>query len=262
MAAAPSPSPAARARGALLGLAAGGDGLLALAAALGEALLAPTFDLGRAVERWIDVEASAADLPADVAAALRHLRDRGAPPRAGEPGAEGLAAHLVPVALLTHEAPANLLSGTYHLAAITHPGAEAAWAAVAFNVALARLQQGFRDFVPDVTEALRTNDAPPAVLDRLRRLPLVRREELEPAAAGAAAQAQAALWLAHHEPRADRAMAWLDAAGAPPSLRAAAGALLGARGGLEAIAAHAVVPEPRGSELQRLADRLARVGPR
>jgi hypothetical protein len=257
--AAVAPSSASRARGALIGLAAAGEGVLALATALGEELLAPELDLARTVDRWLAAEAAGAALPPDLAAALRRLRERGAPPRPGEPGARGLALHLAPVALLTHDNPPNLLSGTFHLAALTHPAPDAAWAAVAFNVTLARLLQGFRDFVPDVTEALRTNDAPAALLDGLRRLPLVRRDDLEPRSDEAARQVQAALWLAHHEPNVARGLAWLETTGAPPTLRGAAAALFGARGGLEAVEPRSALDPARREPLRRLADRLARI---
>jgi hypothetical protein len=254
-----SPTRSSRARGALLGLAVGGAALLELATILGEELLASELDLGRAVGRWTAILATPHDLPPDIADALRYLRDRGAPPPPGDGGgAAGLAVHVAPVALLAADTPANLLSGSWHLAALTHPSPEATWAAVALNVALARLLQGHRDFVADVTEALRSNDAPDALLSRLRRLPVIRREELVPAAPDAACALEAALWLSWHEPKPQRGLAWLVAAGAPATTRAAAAALFGAHRGEDATGGTALAVETR-ARVVGLADRLARV---
>jgi hypothetical protein len=243
----------------LLGLSAGGTALLELATILGEELLLPELDLGRAVERWVRVLDSVNDLPADVVTALGELRDRGAPLPPGEPGgAAGLAVHVLPVALLTADTPANLLSGSWHLAALTHPSAEATWSAVAFNVALARLLQGHRDFVADVTEALRSNEAPDAVLARVRRLPVTRREELVPSAPDAARALETVLWLSWHEPKSRRGLEWLATEAAPSATRAAAAALYGAHRGEEEIGGLvALSPEQRAPAIA-LADRLAR----
>jgi hypothetical protein len=256
------PTRAPRARGALLGLAAGGQSLLDLATILGEELLATDLDLGRAVGRWTGVLDTPHDLPSDVAAALAGLRARGAPPPPGDPGgAAGLAVHVLPVALLTAEAPANLLSGSWHLAALTHPSAEATWAAVALNVAIARLLQGHRDFVADLTEALRSNEAPEAVLGRIRRLPVTRREELAPGAPDAAQALETVLWLSWHEPKALRGLEWLAAEGAPAATLAAAAALYGAHRGEDALGERVVLSPARRAGVVALADRLARVTP-
>lgn len=253
-----TPTLVSRARGALLGLSAGGTTLLELATILGEELLLPGLDLGRAVGRWVRVLDTPNDLPADVVAALAGLRDRGAPLPPGEPGgAAGLAVHVVPVALLTAETPANLLSGSWHLAALTHPSAEATWSAVALNVALARLLQGHRDFVADVTEALRSNDAPDAVLGRVRRLPLMRRQELVPSAPDAARALETVLWLSWHEPKPRRGLEWLAAEAAPAATRAAASALYGAHRGEEMIGELVALSLQHRAPVIALADRLA-----
>jgi hypothetical protein len=245
----------------MLGLGSGGTALLELAMVLGEELLAPELDLGRAVGRWTGVLAAPHDLPPDVADALGYLRDRGAPPPPGDlGGAVGLAVHVAPVALLTADTPANLLSGSWHLAALTHPSPEATWAAVALNVALARLLRGHRDFVADVTEALRSNEAPDALLARVRRLPIVRREELAPAAPDAARALETALWLSWHEPKPLRGLAWLADQGAPAPTRAAAAALYGAHRGEDAIGEVPLSAAHR-ARVVALADRLARVSP-
>ena len=257
-----TPARASRARGALLGLSAGGTSLLELATILGEELLQPELDLGRAAGRWARVLDTAHDLSADLAAALGELRDRGAPPPPGEPGGcSGLATHVAPVALLTAESPANLLSGSWHLAALTHPSAEATWSAVALNVALARMLQGHRDFVADVTEALRSNDAPDAVLARVRRLPVTRREELVPTAADAARALETALWLSWHEPKPWRGLEWLAAEAAPGATRAAAAALYGAHRGVEAMDELLALSPSERAPVIALADRLARIHP-
>lgn len=245
----------------MLGLGSGGTALLELATILGEELLAPELDLGRAVGRWTGLLATAHDLPPDVAEALGYLRDRGAPPPPGDSGgAGGLAVHVAPVALLTADTPANLLSGSWHLAALTHPSPEATWAAVALNVALARLLQGHRDFVADVTEALRSNEAPDELLSRVRRLPIARREELAPSAPDAARALETALWLSWHEPKPLRGLAWLADEGAPVSTRAAAAALYGAHRGEHAIGEVPLSAAHRARAVA-LADRLARVSP-
>jgi hypothetical protein len=255
-----SPSPADRARGALLGLALGGPVPVALARILADALLEPSLDLGRMVGRWTALLDGPVADSAELGPALRYLRDRGAPPLADEPAAaRDLAAHVVPIALLTHAQPANLLSGTWHVAAITHPGDDAAWSAVALNVAMARLLQGFRDVVPDVIEALRENAAPAALLERVRRLPLTRQDDLDPASPLAVPALETTLWLAAREPIAERGLAWLAERGATTGVLAAAGALFGARHG-----ATAVVSREASEDLEHLAalaPRLARLVP-
>jgi hypothetical protein len=256
----PVPTRSSRARGALLGVAAGGEALLDLAIILGEELLAPELDLARAVGRWTGRLDAPHDLPADLAKALASLRDRGAPPPPGTTeGASGVAVHVVPVALLTAEAPANLLSGSWHLAALTHPDTVATWAAVALNVALARMLQGHRDFLADVTEALRSNEAPDTLLARARRLPVTRREALAPGAPDASMALETALWLSWHEPRPARALEWLEREGAPATTRAAAASLYGAHRGEEALGALVRLPPARYAVVSALAGRLARV---
>lgn len=249
-----APSSSARARASFGGLAHGGPGVPALARVLGESLLQAPLDLAAMVRRWTGLLDAGVALPPDLLPALDHLRRNGVPPAPGAPSAAlGLAAHVVPIALLTHDVPANLLGGTVHVAAITHPGEEAAWSAVALNVALARLLQGHRDFVPDVTEALRSNAAPAALLDRVRRLPVARQAALEPASAEAVRAVECVLWLAAREPVGSRGLAWLAGQGAPAGTRAAAGALLGARTGDPAF--------PEDPAMAALALRLARLDP-
>ena len=254
------PTPADRAQGALVGLLVGGAATVRLARVLGEALLEAELDLGRMVAGWtalLDDPVVAAD---PLAPALQALRTRGTPPEARDAAAASdLAAHVLPIALRTLGQPANLLSGTWHVAAITHPGDEAAWSAVALNVAAARLVQGFRDLVPDVAEALRENAAPATLLERVRRVPITRQHELTPATTSAAPALETVLWLAQREPLVGRALAWLGQAGAPAATRAAAGALFGARNGVASIAGE--VPSEAREALATLALRLARLRP-
>jgi hypothetical protein len=141
------------------------------------------------------------------------------------------------VALAAFDAPRTLVSASYHIAALTHPAPIVAWSAVAVNVALARFLLGNRDFVPDVIEALRSNDVPPELLAAVRRVPLPAGAASAGGAAGLAlADAESALRIAYHEPLLQRG---LLAAGAPGSGAAGraglTGALLGARDGAAAI---------------------------
>ena len=118
----------------------------------------------------------------------------------------------VPVALAAHDAPRTLVSATYHVAALTHPEPLVAWSAVAVNVGRWRgFVQGKRDFVPDVIEALRSNEVPEQLLAAVRRVPLPRaRVGCDGGAPGrdrAPADAEAALRLAYHEPLLERGLA-------------------------------------------------------
>jgi ADP-ribosylglycohydrolase len=264
-----------RARGGLLGLAAGavraGDpaarGELALAAAFAEELLETAPDLHRLVGRWIAWwRQDGAGLTDRTAAALDHLARLDAPLTAGPPAAE--AAPLVrafPVALASFAQPRNLVSATWHAVMLTHPDPHTAWSAVAVNVAAARFMQGRRDFVPDAIEVLTANDAPGELLATVRRLPFASRAECRPdrpVEGPAVAAAGAALWAAYHEPVFERGVTWLaDAPGDTTVTTALGGALLGVRDGERAIP-HAwlagVAEVERWREVGR---RLGRAGP-
>ena len=116
----------------------------------------------------------------------------------------------VPIALACHDAPRTLVSATYHVVALTHPHPLVAWAAVAMNVAVAACVNGKRDVVPDVIEALRSNDVPEELLLAVRRVPLPRRAQVEEAAprpVTRVADVVAALRLAYHEPLRERGLA-------------------------------------------------------
>jgi hypothetical protein len=169
------------------------------------------------------------------------------------------------VALLAFEKPQTVTSLTWHLAALTHPDPESTWGAVAVNVAASRLLQGYRDFVPDVIEALRNNEAPALLLETVRRLPLLRRETIDAVAASgspAIGATCAALWAAHTEPRTTAALEWLEGLPAPLASAASAGAgLLGARDGIEALKIALGARTVDLNTVKRLADQLARIAP-
>jgi ADP-ribosylglycohydrolase len=201
----------------------------------------------------------------ETAAALSHLERYDAPPAEAAGRGPDPLVHCVPVAIAMFQSPRNLVSGTYHIAALTHPDPAVAWSAVALNVALARFLQGKRDFIADVLEALRNNAVPEELLGILRRVPVALREDLgaaELSAPDAVGCVRAALWLAYHEPLAARGLSWA-AEGGPRSaaLAGAAGALLGARDGVEALDPWSAALPDQGESLRRLAAVLARTTP-
>ena len=250
-----------RARGALLGAIAGG-GESPLLEVLARELAEGRTDLRLLADRWVEryrLDPRAHD--AETAAALEFIATHAAPPPSGGRGSAVLA-RVVPVALVAYRVPRTLVSATYHIAALTHPAPEAAWGAVAVNVALGRLLEGRRDFVPDVLEALIGNAAPERLLAAVRGVPLRRRDALPSPAAAAADPVLAvelALGLAHHEPLATRGFGWLGEHG-PSAAAGAAGALLGGRDGEAAVPVH-LLPPDRAAQWGALADRLARLQP-
>ena len=249
-----TPSLSLRAAGTLVGLAAGRsltlgeafDGGLVLTRILAEELAAGRRDLRELTQRWVErLRADPRGIDAETAAALVHLDRHDAPPaRAAGQGSDPLV-RCVPVALAAFDAPRTLVSATFHIASLTHPDPLVAWSAVALNVALACLLQGKRDFVPDVVEALRSNEVSPELLAAVRRVPLpppIPPDGRGAAAAGAPGSAlddlEAALRLAHHEPLLERGLRAAAGVGPAAAARAGiAGALLGARNGAGAIPA-------------------------
>ncbi|MFL5495152.1 MAG: ADP-ribosylglycohydrolase family protein [Gemmatimonadales bacterium] len=241
------PALSSRAEGAVLGLAAGRslatgdspDGELALALILAEELAAGRADLRQVATRWVQrYQSDSRGIGQETAGALLHIARHDAPPRQGAGRSADPLIRCIPVALAMAHSPRNLVSGTYHIAAMTHPDPTVAWSAVALNIALARFLLGKRDFIPDVLEALRDNPVPEELLVALRRVPLERREQLaeELSPADAVGCVRAVLWLGYHEPLLERGVRW--AAEAPThgaALAGAAGALLGARDGVEAL---------------------------
>ena len=298
----PTPlSLADRARGTLLGLAAGNalglpaeplrsadairarwpDGLtevlrqdtaaspydddVALAIILAEELVQPDVDLRRLAHRWV---AWARDDGRGIGdwtrTALAHLATHDSPPaESGGRATNGAVSRCLPVALRTFGSPRNLVSGTLHTAALTHPDPRCGWSAVAVNVAAACFLRGRRDFVPEVIEALRANEADAAVLDAVRRVPLLRRDELGIAGAApndAVTCMTVALWFAHHEPLLERGLVAIVAAGGDTDTNAGvAGGLMGARDGIRAIPARWLAQIPGTAELEQLALALAGV---
>lgn len=219
----PPPDLAARARGALLGHAAGNvlgvpteglgtpedirrrfpDGVrevhradtpespwdddLALSILLAEELLQPEVDLRRLALRWADwAERDGRGIGVWTRTALRHIRQHDAPPATtGGQAGNGPISRCLPVALRTFRQPRNLVSGSYHTAVLTHPDERCGWGAVAVNIAAACFLHGRRDFIGDVLEALRENAAPEELQAAVRRVPLERRGDLPVAGPGA-----------------------------------------------------------------------------
>jgi ADP-ribosyl-[dinitrogen reductase] hydrolase len=164
------------------------------------------------------------------------------------------------VALRTFSQPANLISGTYHTAVLTHPDERCAWGAVAVNVAAACFLRGRRDFIGDVIESLASNNAPAELLAAVRRVPLERRDDLPvagPSAGYVVHGVEIALWFAYHEPDLERGLLWLANAGGDTDTNAAvAGGLMGARDGELAVPARWVEAVPGSERLRELATRL------
>ena len=237
------------------------DDDVALALILGEELLISPVDLRRIATRWAAwARTDGRGIGPQTRSALAQFAATGVPPT--EPGrpSNGALSRTLPLALATLGSRRNLISATWHIAALTHPHPESAWAAVALNVAAARLLEGYRDFVPDVLEVLRANEAPAGVVEAVRRVPLERRESLplDPASAGAAAATlEIALWFAWHEPNLERGVEWLAGAGGDTDTNAAAaGGLMGARDGEGAVPPRWVAQLPAPDRLRRLADSL------
>ncbi len=288
----------ARARGALLGLAAGNalgvpaerlarpdairaafpgglrdilradtpaspfDDDTAMALLLAEELLGGDVDLERLARRWIDwMDADGRGVGEWTRTALNHIRTHGSPPSGtGGRATNGAIMRALPVALAARGSPANLVAGTWHTAALTHPDDRCTWGAVAVNVAAAELLAGRRDFLADVLEVLRLNEAPPALLEAVRRVPVERREDLPivgERAGDAVSCVEIALWSAWHEPNLERGLIWLVNAGGDSDTNAAvAGGLLGARDGEDAIPARWIAALPDVGRLRSIATRL------
>ena len=294
----PEPDLAQRARGALLGHAAGNalgvpteflhtpeaiaaefpgglreirrrdtprspwDDDVAMAVALAEELLEPEPDLERLTRRWVTwMEEDGRGIGGWTRTALHHIRTHGTPPaESGGQAGNGAVMRALPVALRFFRQPVNLVAATFHTSQLTHPDPRCGWSAVAVNVAAACFLSGRRDFVGDVIEALRNNDAPSEVADAVRRVPVMKRGDL-PLTGGAAGYTvhcmQIALWAAYHEPEYEGAMVWLANAGGDTDTNAAvAGGLLGARDGEEAIPAAWVAQLAKPLYLKELAERL------
>ena len=272
----PSPSPAARARGCLLGLAAGhtlglppelrgtpeATGNLALALIQAEDLLEPEIDLERLALRWVKWrESDGRGLSPWTRIALDHVATHHSPPaESGGVADSGALPRTIPVALATAGSPANLVSGSFHLAHLLHPDARCGWGAVAVNVAVAWFLQGERDFIPEVLQALTANSAPDELVAAVRRVPLEKRTALplEGSAPGSVVSSvEIALWLAYHERNLEQGLEWLVGAGGDDTNAAVAGALMGARDGEQAIPQRWLAEIVGIDRVRRIADRLA-----
>lgn len=197
--------------------------------------------------------------------ALDHIATHDAPPAdSGGRATNGSLARCIPIALATLATPKNLVSGSWHVARLLHPDERCAWGAVAINVAASRLLSGYRDFVPEVIDVLRANDAPPELVEAVRRVPLSRKDALPVTAdpGYVVHTVEIALWFAYHEPLLERGLTWLVNAGGDTDTNAAvAGALMGARDGAGAIPERWRTAVARTDHLEALADALLGLGP-
>ncbi len=238
------------------------DDDVAMALLLAEELLAGDVDLERLAGRWIQwLDTDGRGAGNWTRTALNHIRTHGSPPSGtGGRAPNGAVMRALPVALATRGSPRNLVAGSWHTAALTHPDDRCTWSAVAVNVAAAELLAGRRDFLADVIEVLRVNEAPPELLAAVRRVPLERREELPilgERAWDAISCAEIALWAAWHEPDLEQALIWLANAGGDTDTNAAvAGGLLGARDGEAAVPGRWVAALPEVDRLRSIARRL------
>lgn len=153
-------------------------------------------DLGRLTGSWLAVPQEA--LPITVGAALGHLRVTGSPleEAAGLPTLVPALA-VLPLVTRTFQSAPNVVSGSFHVAALLDPSPTSAWAAVAVSVAAACFLQARRDFVADVMEALRANEAPSELLAGLAKVPIWHRAPLP---VGVVAELRDVLWAVHHLP--------------------------------------------------------------
>ncbi len=242
------------------------DDDVAMALLLAEELLAGEVDLERLAHRWIGwLDADGRGAGTWTRTALNHIRTHGSPPSGtGGRAPNGAVMRALPVALATRGSPRNLVAGTWHTAALTHPDDRCTWGAVAVNVAAAELLAGRRDFLADVIEVLRVNEAPPELLAAVRRVPLERREELPilgDRAGDAVSCVEIALWAAWHEPKLESALIWLANAGGDTDTNAAvAGGLLGARDGEAAIPERWIAALPEVDRLRAIATSLVGEG--
>lgn len=259
----PEPTLAARGRAGLLGLALGGRATAEMAILLAEELGSGEIDLRRLADRWIGwLRRGDGEVDEWTRTALEHIAQHDSPPVAmSEPGGAAPLARYVPVALATYRSPRNLVSGTWHVAALVHPDPRCAFGAVAINVAVARFLSGARDFIPDVIEALRNNDAPSVLLAAVRRVPVERWEEIPVNGEGDAVVVQGverALWAAYHDPALESALRRITTVG-ELGFAGLVAPLIGARDG-DAADAMPLVEPALAERLRGAADRLTGTG--
>lgn len=205
------------------------------ALALADALSVPPVDFADVARRWAAI-AELEGVRPETRRLLSHLAAQQRPPVPGDrlTSLVGLPLGL-PVALATFRSPRDLLGTAYHAARLTSADERVTWGTVAIGVAAARFLLGKVDFIPDVIEALKVNDAPADLLDAIRRVPVLppapeqgepRRPE-EPASWAVVA----ALWAAYRCPAGDGAIEWIHRAGIHDDAAVAAAGLLAARDG-------------------------------
>lgn len=238
------------------------DDDLALALIQAEELLEPEVDLQRLAAKWVKWrQQDGRGIGQWTRTALDHIATHHSPPsEMGGVAGNGSVPRTIPLALATLNSPANLVSGSYHLAYLLHPDPRCAWAAVAVNVAIAWFLQGEQDFIPEVLQALTTNAAPGELVAAVRRVPLEKREAL-PIVGREASHAvpcvEIALWFAYHERNLERGLVWLANAGGDTDTNAAvAGALMGARDGEAAIPQRWLSEIADVGRIRSLAERL------
>jgi ADP-ribosyl-[dinitrogen reductase] hydrolase len=238
------------------------DDDVALAIIQAEELLEPEIDLERLALRWLEWrQKDGRGIGNWTRTALDHIATHHSPPsETGGVAGNGSLPRTIPVALATLHSPANLVSGSFHLAHLLHPDPRCAWGAVAVNVAIAWFLQGERDFIPELLQVLTTNDAPEELVAAVRRVPLEKRDALPVTGDNAGYVVhcvEIALWFAYHEPKLERGLIWLaNAGGDTDSNAAVAGALMGARDGEAAIPDRWLESIPQVERITRLAERL------
>lgn len=238
------------------------DDDIALTLILAEELLEPDIDLHRLARRWAEwAERDGRGLGEWSMGAFRHIRTHDAPPAStGGHAGNGPVARGLPIALRMAGSMANVVSGSYHIAMLTHPDERCAWGAVAVNVAAAAFLGGRRDFLGEVLEILRNNGAPEELREAVGRVPLEKREDLPingPSAGYVIHAVEIGLWFAYHEPDLERGLIWLANAGGDTDTNAAvAGGLMGARDGEKAIPARWLNAIPDVARIRRLAEQL------
>ncbi|HSE28175.1 MAG TPA: ADP-ribosylglycohydrolase family protein [Gemmatimonadales bacterium] len=240
----------------------------AMAVVIAEELLRPEPDPREIARRWVRwMEQDGRGIGTWTRTALQYFSRHDAPiPDARGSAGNGAVMRTIPVALRTFREPRALLSAACGIAALTHPDPRCVWSAAAITVACGQLLQGRRDFLPDVVEALRVNDAPAEVLEAVRRVPRERRGDLPitgPAAGYTVHCMEIALWTAWHEPSLEAALVWLANAGGDTDTNAAvAGGLLGARDGEGMVPRRWVEQVARAAYLAELGERLVGGGER
>jgi ADP-ribosyl-[dinitrogen reductase] hydrolase len=238
------------------------DDDLALTIILAEELLERDIDLQRLALKWAEwAEKDGRGVGLWTMRALKHIRTHDAPPAStGGSAGNGVVSRCLPIALRMAGSLPNLISGSYHTAMLTHPDERCGWGAVAINLTAAAFFQGRRDFIGEVLEVLRNNDAPQELRDAIGRVPLEKREDLPvngPSAGYVIHAVEIALWFAYHEPNLERGLIWLVNAGGDTDTNAAvAGGLMGARDGEGAVPVRWLEAIPDVSRIRHLADRL------